>query len=88
MAGFAQRFGGMGLGFDHLKPTMQNSSEAMRRRCSSNYMDGILSDPKKWNEAVNNFVEETYEAEDGEQFEREAFEFESRMAAANQVKAT
>lgn len=22
VAGFAQRFGGMGLGFDHLKPTL------------------------------------------------------------------
>lgn len=60
MGGQAHRFGGIGLGFDHLRPTMQNSSDAMRRRCSSNYMDGILSDPKKWNDAVQNFVQETF----------------------------
>ena len=55
-SGLANRFGGIGLGFDHLKPVLQNSNEAYRRRCSSNYMDGILSDPKKWNDAVNDFV--------------------------------
>ena len=62
--GLANRFGGIGLGFDHLKPALQNSSEAYRRRCSSNYMDGILSDPKRWNDAVNDFVQETFEDED------------------------
>ena len=32
-----------------------------RRRCSSNFMDGILSDPKKWNDAVQSSVQETFE---------------------------
>ena len=64
VSGPTHSFGGIGLGFDHLKPALQNSSEAYRRRCSSNFMDGLLSDPKKWNDAVNNFVQETYEAED------------------------
>ena len=27
-------------------------------------MDGILSDPKKWNEAVQSSVEENFEAEE------------------------
>ena len=27
-------------------------------------MDGILSDPKKWNEAVQSSVQETFEVED------------------------
>ena len=30
-------------------------------------MDGILSDPKKWNEAVQNFVQEACEADDADE---------------------
>ena len=44
---------------------MQNSTSGTdatnRRRCSSNFMDGILSDPKKWNDAVQSSVQETFE---------------------------
>ena len=57
-------FGGFGMGRDHLKPEMQSSSDATRRRCSSNFMEGMLSDPKRWNDAVQSYVQENFEGED------------------------
>ena len=65
-------FAHMGLGLGHL--THSNSSnnhadyitEASRRRTSSNFIEGILSDPVRLHEVFHHSVKEDFEHDDTE----------------------
>lgn len=62
----------MGLGLGHLvnsssSNTYADYADAQRRRTSSNFIEGLLSDPARWGEVLQNSVKEDIEQDDAEQ---------------------